>query len=86
MVQEAPRTLAGYPLAMTSLMPAQTIIFGNWPDLLLGFWSELDVLVNPYESAAYSKGNVQVRAMATCDVALRHAESFAYSNDVATTA
>jgi HK97 family phage major capsid protein len=86
MIQEAPRQLAGYPLAQTSLCPPQTIIFGNWNDLLMGFWSELDVLVNPYESTAYSKGNVQVRAMATCDIALRHPESFAYSNDVATTA
>ena len=86
MVMEAPRTLAGYPVSMTSLVPASTIIFGNWADLLLGFWSELDILVNPYESTAYSKGNVQVRAMATCDVALRHAESFAYASDVATTA
>jgi HK97 family phage major capsid protein len=86
MIQEAPRQLAGYPLAQTSLCPSQTIIFGNWNDLLMGFWSELDVLVNPYESTAYSKGNVQVRAMATCDIALRHSESFAYSNDVAVTA
>ena len=74
--------LAGYPVAMTSLVPSQAIIFGTWSDLLVGFWSELDVLVNPYESTAYSKGNVQVRAMATCDVALRHVESFAFADDV----
>jgi hypothetical protein len=47
---------------------------------LIGFWSEFDFLVNPYETTAYSKGNVQVRAMATCDVKLRHVESFAFSN------
>jgi HK97 family phage major capsid protein len=83
-IMEEPRMLAGYPLAQTSLCPAQHIVFGLWSDLLLGFWSELDVLVNPFESTAYSKGNVQVRGMATADIALRHVESFAVSSDVDT--
>jgi HK97 family phage major capsid protein len=52
------------------------ILYGNWSDLLIGTWSELDILVNPYETTAYKKGNVQVRAMMTMDVAVRHIESF----------
>jgi HK97 family phage major capsid protein len=89
MIMESPRELAGYPLASSSLVPndgnspsAEQIIFGNFSDLLMGFWSELDILVNPYESTAYAKGNVQVRGMMTADIALRHAESFAASVDV----
>lgn len=58
------------------------LIYGNWNDLLIGLWSELDILVNPYESTAYSKGNVQVRAMMTCDIAVRHPESFAAITDI----
>jgi HK97 family phage major capsid protein len=85
MVMEAPRTLAGYPVAMTSLVPSQAIVFGNWADLLLGFWSELDILPNPYGDG-FDKGGVDVRAMCTCDVALRYSESFAYADDVSTTA
>ncbi|MES2255047.1 MAG: phage major capsid protein [Pseudomonadota bacterium] len=54
----------------------RSLIYGDWTELLLGIWSELDVLVNPYESTAYSKGNISVRAMATVDVALRHPEAF----------
>lgn len=61
------------------------LIYGNWADLLIGFWSELDILVNPFESTAYSKGNVQVRAMMTCDIQLRHPESFAAIVDIDTT-
>ena len=57
------------------------IIYGDFSQLLIGMWSELDILVNPYESAAYAKGNVQVRAMMTCDVAVRHPESFAAITD-----
>jgi hypothetical protein len=45
-------------------------------------WSELDILVNPFESAAYSKGNVQIRAMVTVDIAVRHPESFAAITDI----
>lgn len=52
------------------------LIYGDWTEMLIGIWSALDVLVNPYESTAYAKGNVSVRTMATVDVALRHPEAF----------
>ena len=87
-LMDAPGALAGYSLASSTLVPsggspaAGTIIFGNWSDLLIGYWSAFDLLVNPYESTAYSKGNVQVRAMLTTDVAVRHGESFVVVDDV----
>jgi len=89
-----PATLAGYPAAVTNLVPSDltkstgtalsALIFGNFSDLILGFWSELDLLVNPYESTAYAKGNVSVRAMMTLDLAVRHTESFAAIRDITT--
>ncbi len=57
-------------------------IYGNWSDLIIGYWSAFDLLVNPYESVAYSKGNVQIRAMMTADVAVRYVESFAAAKDI----
>jgi HK97 family phage major capsid protein/HK97 family phage prohead protease len=89
-------TLLGYPISFTSLVPSNltkgtstgvcsALIFGNFSDLLLGFWSELDVLVNPYESTAYPKGNVQVRAICTVDIGIRHAASFGAIKDLTTT-
>ena len=60
------------------------LIYGNWSDLLLGYWSEFDLLVNPFESTAYSKGNVQIRGMITMDVAVRHPTSFAAIKDLVT--
>jgi HK97 family phage major capsid protein len=68
----------------TSTSVCSALIYGNWSDLLIGMWSELDILVNPYESTAYSKGNVQVRAMMTCDISVRHPESFAAIKDITT--
>ena len=95
MVQTDPNALAGYPLQTSNLVPSNltkgtssgvcsALIFGNWADLLLGYWSELDVLVNPYESTAYSKGNVQIRAMVTMDVKVRQPSSFAAIQDLTT--
>ena len=87
-IAEGRNMLDGYTLAKSTNVPTSgspltsELIFGNFSDLLIGFWSELDVLVNPFESTAYSKGNVQVRGMLTADVALRHAASFAYGTDI----
>jgi HK97 family phage major capsid protein len=57
------------------------VIFGDWSQVLLGIWSELDILVNPFAETAYSKGNVLIRAMASCDIALRHSEAFVWADD-----
>ena len=60
------------------------LIYADWSELLLGIWSEIDILVNPFESTAYSKGNVSIRAMATVDVALRHKLAFVSATGVDT--
>lgn len=85
-------SLDGFTVARTTALPDSdggspeqedsTVIFGAWNQLLVGYWSGLDLLVNPYEGAAYSRGRVLVRAMRDCDVAVRHAESFAFANDL----
>ncbi len=58
------------------------LIYGNWADLLIGYWSAFDLLVNPFEAIAFAKGNVQIRAMLTADIAVRYAESFSASKDI----
>lgn len=58
------------------------LIYGDFSELLIGLWSALDVLVNPYEATAYSKGNVMVRAMATADIALRNPAAFVKATGV----
>lgn len=62
------------------------LIYGDWTELLIGIWSEIDILVNPFESTAYSKGNVSIRAMATVDCAVRHNKAFVSIEDVTTSA
>lgn len=90
MVMESPNELAGYPLLGTSNVPANlgspaesdALIFGDWTDLLIGLWSELDILVNPYETSAYARGGVKVRGLMTCDIAARHTASFCAMTNV----
>lgn len=82
----------GMPRAWTNNVPSNltkgsgtglsAMLYGNWADLLIGLWSEVDVLVNPFESTAYAKGNVQIRAITTCDISVRHPASFAAIKDI----
>ena len=58
------------------------LVYGDWRDFLIGLWSTLDVLVNPFAETAYSRGNVLVRAMATVDFAVRRPASFVKATGV----
>jgi HK97 family phage major capsid protein len=90
MIMEGPGQLVGYPAQTTTALAgnptgpvAGTIIFGNWADLIIASWAGgLDILVNPYESTAYLKGRILVRAMKDVDVAVRHAASFVFQDDI----
>ena len=51
------------------------VIYGNFADLLIGMFGQLEILVDPYTD--FAKGTVGVRALQSIDIAVRHAESFA---------
>lgn len=57
------------------------LIFGDFSQLVIGMWGALEVLPNPYGSG-YTAGSVDIRAMQTVDIAVRHAESFAAITDI----
>ncbi|WP_342270477.1 phage major capsid protein [Rickettsia endosymbiont of Orchestes rusci] len=67
--------LNGYRVGTTNQMPADTLLFGNFADLIIGQWGVLDVLVDPY--ALGTSGGIRIRLMQDIDIAIRHAESFA---------
>lgn len=82
---ENPNELAGYALRMSNHLPGNafsspvvngTMLYGNWNDLILGFWSGVDLLVNPYHSDVFAKGGALISAFLDFDVKVRHAESF----------
>jgi HK97 family phage major capsid protein len=93
MIMTDPNALAGYPAVSTDALPGSlpessnndgTIIFGDWSSLMIGSWTGVDILLNPYETTAYAKGRVLVRAMKDLDVQVRHAKSFAFADGLAT--
>lgn len=92
---EGQNPLNGYPCHVTNQVAStltknssgavcSAIFFGNWGDLLIGFFSGLDILVDPYTNS--TKGTVRIIAMQDVDAALRHAESMAAMLDALTTA
>lgn len=58
-------------------------ILGDFSQMMIGVWSEIDLLINPYADATYRRGGVLIRAMMTADVAVRRPEAFVLANDVA---
>lgn len=73
----------GVPLNTTPNPDTLRLILGDWSQVLLGIWSEVDILVNPFDSTAYARGGVLVRAMSTVDIAVRHPTAFVHAADIA---
>lgn len=85
--------LNGYQAKITNQVPSDlnkgtstgvcsAIIFGNFADMLLGFWGGLDITVDPYTHS--KSGTVRVVTLQDMDIAIRHAESFAAMQDALT--
>lgn len=55
------------------------LICGVWSELVIGYWSGVDILVNPYHSDVASKGGALLHAFLDADVAVRHVEAFSYA-------
>jgi HK97 family phage major capsid protein len=55
------------------------LIYGQWGELYLGYWSAVDILINPYHPDVASNGGALLHAFLDADVAVRHPEAFAYA-------
>ncbi len=66
----------GYPVIVTNnLTTTGQLLFGNWADLIIGYWGGLDLNVDTATGSA--AGTVRIVALQDVDVAVRHGESFA---------
>ncbi|NCC88195.1 MAG: phage major capsid protein [Clostridia bacterium] len=70
----------GYGAYSTMQMNANTVLFGDFSEIILGLWGGLDLMLDPYAKA--DSGGLVVRAFQSADIAIRHAAAFAASNDV----
>jgi HK97 family phage major capsid protein len=55
------------------------LIYGQWGELVIGYWSAVDILLNPYHPDVASNGGALLHAFLDADVAVRHAEAFRYA-------
>jgi HK97 family phage major capsid protein len=68
-------TINGYPVNVSNQIQQNDVFMGNFSELLVGFWSGVDLVVDPYTQSA--KGQVIFTAFQDFDVAARRANSFA---------
>lgn len=78
-IWEQGNTVNGYPCEVSNQIVTASgtdpdFWFGNWSDLLLGIWSGLDLMVDPYTGS--TSGTVRIVALQDVDYAVRHPESF----------
>lgn len=74
-------TFPGLPGGTPALSAvANPLIIGGWSDMIICYWSELDILPNALADSVYSTGAVMVRCLMTADVNLRHPEAFAWAD------
>ena len=64
----------GYNTIRSNQISPNNYIFGNFSDLLIGFFGGLDLTVDPYSLS--KSGTVRIVALQSCDVAVRNAVSF----------
>lgn len=89
-----PAVFHGEPVAFTSQVPANltkgtgadlsALIYGAWADLVIGYWSAVDIVLNPYHGDVASKGGALLHAFLDADVAVRRPESFIVIEDIVT--
>ena len=69
----------GYRGVLSNQVASNDLWFGNFADLIIGYFSGLDLMVDPYTHS--TSGTVRVVAMQDCDIAIRHPESFSRGNN-----
>jgi HK97 family phage major capsid protein len=81
--------ILGHPYATTTSLTAifaggaasatNSMIFGNWEDLMIMRWGGLNLLASNTSDDAFSKDQTHIRGTIRVGVALRHTDSFSFS-------
>jgi len=64
------------PVVTAGAPDTYSLIYGEWASLYIGYWSGVDLLLNPYHTDVASKGGALLHAFLDTDVVVRHAEGF----------
>lgn len=55
------------------------LIYGQWGELYMGYWSAVDILINPYHPDVADNSGALLHAFLDADVAVRHTQAFAFA-------
>lgn len=78
-VVEPQGTINGYNAIVSNQATAGNLYFGDFSSILVGLFGGLELVVDPYSNAP--SGLIRITARQMMDVAVRHAQSFAFGND-----
>lgn len=76
---EISQQMPTFAITTPSAYTGHGIICGVWDQLMVGEWGALEVIVDPYRLK--KQGMIEVTTYDTCDVNVRHPQSFAVCND-----
>ena len=65
----------GYPVTVSNQMQTNDVLFGNFSDCVVGMWTGLDLIVDPFSQSA--SGQTIITVHQDFDVAVRRPQSFA---------
>lgn len=74
----------GFRFAISQSLPVDTVatpdehdyVIGEWSNLIVGLWSGVDILANPYEASVYARGALSVRVLQDVDFVVRRGIAF----------
>lgn len=66
----------GYPSMMSNQLRYNNVLFGDFSQVLLAFWSGQDIGVNPYKYQ--DSGSVEISILQDCDFGVRYPEAFVF--------
>lgn len=72
--------MCGFNALSSPKVPAATMIFGDFEQIVIGEWGVLEIASNPF--ANFQSGIVGVRAIQTVDVAVRQAGAFSVATSI----
>lgn len=70
----------GYGFTRSNQVGADTMLFGDFSQIITALWGGLDIMIDPYTKAA--SGGTVIRAFQSLDIGLRYAQSFSASTNI----
>lgn len=72
--------ICGMPAMSSNQMPAASMLFADWAQLLIGEWGILEIATNP--AANFQAGIVGVRALQSVDIGVRQPSAFSLATSI----